>query len=456
LSAGTASLRIHHVDEDVGSTGKGFQVCARCGIAAYCSRECQSKDWKDRHKEYCKILSKSDPGKALSSTDADKRRMGRIKPEACDFVEPVRVAKGRIVSPAPKVISRLLRSYSDESKLIKQMVNAPSYWEVAQLSTVEQAEEMDIGFYDFLSSLRTPERVEGCCEIPLLEWFASRGHNLARHRKDTGWGLLHDLATTTHEHHAKAVPAVRWLVRHGVDVNQVSSRNHQGITTLATPLHLAVSVRSPDLITALIDCGADVNRCNKAGKTPLLFAPGPDPDEEGAEHKPFGNTTRSPIHTVEIFDLLVAHGADEFAVTRPQSKKDEHAGETLADIAYNRAQLLWCHEHNIKSRDGHPVIFDGWTRVQIHSLTNATHRNGQHGTVLRYNRESSRYEVTMDDTSQIALKLENLRFEPNPFVSAEQTSQHAVPEQDQEQVQQNVASTRAAASRSSSSLPDLM
>jgi len=333
--------------------------------------------------------------------------MGRIKPEVCDIVEPVRVAQGSVVSPASRLVSRLLGNHGAEPKMVKQVIGAPSYWVVAQHAPAEQAEEMDASMHELFSSLKSPTGMDGCCEIALLEWFASKGHNLARHRKDTGWALIHDLATS-HAHRAKAAIALRWLVRHGVDVNQVSNRNFQGITTLATPLHLAVSVRCPDLITALIESGADVSRINKLGKTPLLFAPGPDPGDER-----LSPARVSPVHAVEIFDLLVTHGADKFATVRPPSRKDEHAGKTLADLAYGSRQLAWCQQHGIRSRSGDPVINEGWTLVQVHGLTKAAHRNGQRGTVLRYNRESSRYEVRMDDASQLALKLENLRFEPD-------------------------------------------
>jgi hypothetical protein len=47
----------------------------------------------------------------------------------------------------------------------------------------------------------------------------------------------------------------------------------------------------------------------------------------------------------------------------------------------------------------------------VHGLSKAAHHNGHFGTVLRYNKESSRYEVGLDSGSQLAIKLENLHFE---------------------------------------------
>ena len=40
------------------SKGKALKKCGGCGIAAYCSRECQKKDWKVLHKyAHCHYLA---------------------------------------------------------------------------------------------------------------------------------------------------------------------------------------------------------------------------------------------------------------------------------------------------------------------------------------------------------------------------------------------------------------
>jgi hypothetical protein len=30
----------------------GFEKCGRCGVAVYCTRDCQGKDWKEKNKEW--------------------------------------------------------------------------------------------------------------------------------------------------------------------------------------------------------------------------------------------------------------------------------------------------------------------------------------------------------------------------------------------------------------------
>ncbi|EJD46754.1 hypothetical protein AURDEDRAFT_113626 [Auricularia subglabra TFB-10046 SS5] len=38
------------------TTGHMFPVCARCGLATYCSRACQKRDWAGAHRDVCDIL----------------------------------------------------------------------------------------------------------------------------------------------------------------------------------------------------------------------------------------------------------------------------------------------------------------------------------------------------------------------------------------------------------------
>ncbi|KAJ7616917.1 hypothetical protein DFH06DRAFT_1364665 [Mycena polygramma] len=46
-----------------------FQRCSGCGVAYYCSKECQKRDWEAGHKKGCPTLSSIDPPWAPSSRD---------------------------------------------------------------------------------------------------------------------------------------------------------------------------------------------------------------------------------------------------------------------------------------------------------------------------------------------------------------------------------------------------
>ena len=58
-----------------------LKTCGKCGIAKYCSRECQVADWPKKHKEHCKemnrlkeILEPEQPQRSSASTQAAHHR----------------------------------------------------------------------------------------------------------------------------------------------------------------------------------------------------------------------------------------------------------------------------------------------------------------------------------------------------------------------------------------------
>jgi ankyrin repeat protein len=64
---------------------------------------------------------------------------------------------------------------------------------------------------------------------------------------------------------------IRLLAAYGADLNQPTGRNHLGVTTNATPLHLAALYGNMCALTALLECGADTTRRNSSGRTALMF-----------------------------------------------------------------------------------------------------------------------------------------------------------------------------------------
>jgi len=66
-----------------GKSNVGLQVCARCKMVQYCSKDCQVKDWKDGHKTMCKpveaanqivVLEKSQTRKTQTYNLGDRHR----------------------------------------------------------------------------------------------------------------------------------------------------------------------------------------------------------------------------------------------------------------------------------------------------------------------------------------------------------------------------------------------
>ena len=47
-----------------GSASNPLLRCSRCQIFYYCSRDCQSKDWKQGHKRFCSLIANSSKGRS--------------------------------------------------------------------------------------------------------------------------------------------------------------------------------------------------------------------------------------------------------------------------------------------------------------------------------------------------------------------------------------------------------
>jgi uncharacterized protein len=94
--------------------------------------------------------------------------------------------------------------------------------------------------------------------------------------------------------------AVRLLLDMGADVHQTASN-----PTKVTALHAAVAGDHPEIVRWLLEAGADVNARQQIDYTPLMGA--------------------AANARMEIFELLLAHGAD------PSMKTTE--GKTAADLA---------------------------------------------------------------------------------------------------------------------------
>jgi len=72
VDARAAAMR-RRVCDGPGCSEAAPSKCRRCGLAAYCSRECQKKHWKSGHKQVCRP---TDGGAAAAAASAAKARAG--------------------------------------------------------------------------------------------------------------------------------------------------------------------------------------------------------------------------------------------------------------------------------------------------------------------------------------------------------------------------------------------
>ena len=272
-------------------TAGATKCCGRCKAVVYCSRKCQRSHWK-----------------------AHKKECGKPKPKPKEPEEPEETEE-----PEASVITR------------EQVISIAK----AHCGTPEDAE--------FLADL--PAGKEGdkqyLCyfmagdddklDPALLRWYHEhRGGSLAEY-SPIGYTLLHLAAQTDN------VEAIRWLHEKGADLDQPTGIGGLGMTTRATPLHIAVTYRQTKAIDALCELGAEVDKRNVAGRTPLLFA----------SSNPCGNPNDRTW--AEVIECLIRNGADKHAVS-PK-------GANLADFVLDfdgfpdretRAQMRWLEENGLE------------------------------------------------------------------------------------------------------------
>ena len=141
------------------------------------------------------------------------------------------------------------------------------------------------------------------------------------------------------------------LHRNGSSVNPRGMRSFQG----NSPLHSATYYEDPEMVQAILDCGADVNVQNRVGYTPLTYAMiGRFEDPRvvrlllghGADPNSRKRDGTTPLHrasengTIEIVRLLVEHGASV-------EVKDD-AGRTPLDNASSDEIIKLLLEHRAK------------------------------------------------------------------------------------------------------------
>ena len=103
--------------------------------------------------------------------------------------------------------------------------------------------------------------------------------------------------------HFQNVKLVNVLLKHGADPN-LASMNSDCNPNLKYPLFVAVDRRNSDIITSLLNAGADVNAVNDEGESTVCFA------AKNVINWTYGQSTEEMSSKLSTVRLLLEHGAD--------------------------------------------------------------------------------------------------------------------------------------------------
>jgi hypothetical protein len=241
--------------------------CAACKSAIYCSRACQSKDWK-KHKQICKFLNVGYGGMQMR-TDTHTSRAIEVKEgfenkqRNCDKDEDF------------KQIFQLFQ----ESTLEGSLAVALEMMKIAERQSEQNQKFLAFHCVHFLVYSHNSEMLSwpNSPLLVLLQFVdpnvTSRGEDDAPLEEgEESHSLLHLCANLTdpsdYSTHENQLILAKQLLDKGANVNALT--RPEGIT----PLHSACyagNVTNLDFVELLLEAGADPNAQDYRGATPLMF-----------------------------------------------------------------------------------------------------------------------------------------------------------------------------------------
>jgi hypothetical protein len=238
-----------------------LQYCDACQSAVYCSRACQRKDWKKRHRKICKFLN-----------------VGHGDMQVCTEVH-----EGRSIH-AKKRLEREKLDLDEDGKQFFKLFQESAFEgsQAAALEMMNIAKRHTKGYQKFLLFYSLNFLVH-FSNSEMLSWPNSPllvllqlvdSNELAGMQegeaRDT-W--LHHLTRLVdhfdYSTHVNQLVLAKQLIERGAEVNAVS------IPHDVTPLHAACyggNVTNLDFVELLLEEGADVNAQDHLGNTPLMYA----------------------------------------------------------------------------------------------------------------------------------------------------------------------------------------
>jgi hypothetical protein len=237
--------------------------CSVCQSAMYCSKACQTKDWKTQHKQLCKLVNVGRGDMQMRSiphTSRFDRLQGQFERNKRNLHED---AKG-------------LFKLFQESTFEGSQAAALKMKKIAKRQTKHIQRFLLFHSLQFL--IRSNSEMLSWPNSPLLVMLEFVDVNMLSVGK-TRVTALHHLAGLAspfdYSTHVNQLILAKQLIDRGANVNALSSPPGE------TPLHAAFiqcTVTNLDFVELLLEKGADPNLQDHSGKTPLMltapFAPG--------------------------------------------------------------------------------------------------------------------------------------------------------------------------------------
>jgi hypothetical protein len=232
-----------------------IRYCDQCQSAMYCSKACQKKDWKPRHKQICNLLNVGHGGMQVRNEDhmrrsilwmeqfeRDKHNLDEGKKRFFKLFEESTIEGSRAAARKMKKYAKR-QTKRDQNFLLQHCL-----YLLVQSSNSEM-----------LSWPNSP--------LLVLLQFVDPNVLFA----NSGDTPLHCLAILTdcfdHSTHANQPILAKQLIERGANVSAVS------ISMGATPLHYAchwATITNLDFVELVLEKGADPNAQDLHGLTPLM------------------------------------------------------------------------------------------------------------------------------------------------------------------------------------------
>jgi hypothetical protein len=234
-----------------------LQYCAACQSAMYCSRACQRKDWKKRHRGIYKLLNVGHGDMQVRTEEHTRRSLyykERFEEGELNFNEDMK---------------RFFKLFK-ESTFEGSRAATRKMKKVTRRQTKLNQNGM-IHRMQFLVRSSNSEMLSWR-NSPLLVMLEFINTNMPCGGEESAATLLHmltDLADPfDYSTHVNQLIVANQIVKHGANVNAVA--NAQGMT----PLHKACTwdiATNLDFVELLLEKGADPNAQDHQGLTPSMY-----------------------------------------------------------------------------------------------------------------------------------------------------------------------------------------